>query len=301
MKVFCSSLLLLLISAAALFGQRPAGASVLTLDLSTEQDQFLPNEAMMVTVRISNSSGRAVPLGAQPDWLKFSVESSDNLVVSRLGEVPVDGTLLLQSSLSATRKLNLTPYFDFRRPGHYQITATLKLPEMGLTATSKPKSFDVVRGTKLKELEFGVPPAPGATNQVPEIRKYLLQQANRKELQLYVRITDLSEARTFRVFPISHMTSFSQPEAQLDRASNLHVLNQDGARSFNYSVINPDGDLLVRQTYDYTTTRPRLAPNAEGGVVIVGGERRLARSDLPAVAKNSNGEPTQPDAKDQKP
>src|ERR1041384_3469316 len=117
MKLICSSLLLLA-STAALFGQRLPGASVLTVELSTEQDQFLPSEAMVVSVRISNSSGRAIPLGAQPDWLRFSVESTDNFVVSRLGEVPVDGTLMLQSSLSATRKINLTPYFEFRRPGH---------------------------------------------------------------------------------------------------------------------------------------------------------------------------------------
>jgi len=108
-----------------------------------------------------------------------------------------------------------------------------------------------------------------------------LHQANylRKRLMLYVQISDNS-GRVYRVFPIGPMLSFGQPEPQVDRLSNLHVLYQDGPHSFNYTVVNPEGTVIVRQTYDYTT-RPRLKLNSEGDFTVIGGTRRLMVNDVP--------------------
>ena len=79
------------------------------------------------------------------------------------------------------------------------------------------------------------------------------------------------------------MVSFSQPEAQLDAVSDLHVLYQSGASSFIYAVINPNGDIVSRDIYDYYNTRPRLKVDAAGNVTVVGGVRRVKPGQLPAV------------------
>jgi hypothetical protein len=84
------------------------------------------------------------------------------------------------------------------------------------------------------------------------------------------------------VFPIGPLLSFSDPEKQLDRDSNLHVLYQTGARSFNFSVVNPDGRLLIRNTYEYTDSRPVLRSDREGRIFVSGGIRRPSPDDLPA-------------------
>jgi hypothetical protein len=105
---------------------------------------------------------------------------------------------------------------------------------------------------------------------VPEIRKYsLLQVTHDKELKLYFRLTDASGTRTLRVFPIDKLISFSSPEGQLDRFNNLHVLYQTGAHSFLYSVINPDGVLVGRETHDISATRPGLRPDKNGHISVV--------------------------------
>ena len=79
------------------------------------------------------------------------------------------------------------------------------------------------------------------------------------------------------------MLSFGQPEPQVDKFSNLHILYQDGPHSFNYTVVNPDGDITVRQTYSYTSTgRPQLRVDSDGILKVMGGTRRIAPSDLPA-------------------
>jgi len=110
-----------------------------------------------------------------------------------------------------------------------------------------------------------------------------LQQANYlKQMMLYVRLTDLSEQKVFKVFPAGRLLSFSKPEARIDRASNLHLLFQTGARSFLYQVIDPEGDVLVRQTYDYTSTRPVLRGDQEGKTFVQGGIRHTTATDIPA-------------------
>jgi hypothetical protein len=79
---------------------------------------------------------------------------------------------------------------------------------------------------------------------------------------------------------LGSLVSFSRPEAQIDKESNLHVLFQTGARSFNYSMVSPDGILRVRQTHDYTGTRPALKIN-DGRIRVSGGMRRSTSTDLP--------------------
>jgi len=128
-----------------------------------------------------------------------------------------------------------------------------------------------------------VPPAPGQTNGSPEIRRYILQQANyvRGQVRLYLRVTDLTGARPPRVVLIGPLMSFSRPEQKIDQDSDLHVLYQDGPHSFSYSKFSPDAELLARQTHDYVGTRPRLKVDADGNIFVFGGVRRITSTDVP--------------------
>jgi hypothetical protein len=261
-----------------------------TVEVVLEQAQFLPSESLPVAVRITNRSGQALRLGEEADWLTFLVEGEEGLIVGRSGEIPVRGEFELGSSRVATKRVDLMPYFNLSRPGRYQASATVRVSDWGREFASEPKFFDITPGTKLWEQEIGVPPEPGGSGQ-PEVRKYILQQANYlKQLKLYLRLTDAPETRVYRVFALGPMVSFSRPEPQVDQFSNLHVLCQDGARSFTYSVVKPDGERLLRQTYDYVSSRPRLRIDAEGKISVAGGLRRVTRNDLPApeTASSSN-------------
>ena len=258
-----------------------------SVEVVVEQEQFLRDESLPVKVRITNRSGQTLRLGKEKDWLTFSVESRDGSVVSRQGEVPVEGEFSLESSQVATRRVDLMPHFDFSRLGRYTVTATVRIKQWNEEVISLPKDFDIVRGTKIWEQEFGVPTADGA----PEARKYALLQANNlKQLKLYLRLTDLSDNKVFRVLSLGRLVSFSRPEAQVDKTSNLHVLFQTGPRAFSYSVINPDGQVVVQQTYDYTETRPVLRGREDGRILVVGGIRRPTPDDVltPPPAKATN-------------
>jgi hypothetical protein len=100
---------------------------------------------------------------------------------------------------------------------------------------------------------------------------------------MYVQVSDESERQIFKVRALGPMVSFSQPEARLDPRSRLHVIWQSGARVFTYTIVNPDGDIVWQENYDYFNTRPRLQTDDAGNVTVLGGVRRVKPTDVPAV------------------
>src|SRR5256885_11589598 len=98
-----------------------------SVEVVMDQDQFLRGEAIKAGVRITNLSGRDLHLGGEEDWLGFTVESRDGGVVTRLGEVPVKGSFVLESARRATKKVNLEPYFNFSRTGRYAVVAIVRI------------------------------------------------------------------------------------------------------------------------------------------------------------------------------
>ena len=276
MRAFCLGLILAGVALS------PVSAQV-TVEVTQEQDQFLPGEAVLTAVRITNRSGQDLRLGGEEDWLTFSVQGREAEVVPKRGEVPVLGEFVLESSRVATKRVDLAPYFALTHSGRYSASATVRIKQWNRSVTSEPRHFAVIEGAKLWEQEIGVPNPAGPADGVPEVRKFILQQANylKTQLRLYVRLTDAAGARTFRVLPIGAMVSFARPEPQVDKFSNLHLLYQDGAHSFNYTVINPQGEVIARRTYEYVDQRPRLQPDMGGKILVTGGVRRPAPSDVP--------------------
>jgi hypothetical protein len=259
------------------------------VELVMDQEQFLPREPLMVGVRIMNLSGQILQLGREDDWLQFIVEAGGGSLVLKERELTLRGEFKVESSQVATRFVDLAPYYPLTATGRYRVTAIIKIAQWGETIVSRPKEFDIIKGAKMWEQEFGVPPPANRANAMPEVRKYILQKASYlKQLRLYVRVTSVDETQVYRVFALGPLVSFSRPEAQLDKDSNLHLLYQSGARSFSYGVINPDGQLLTRQIHEYSDTRPVLRPDGQGNVKVVGGRRRLSSDDLPAASRATN-------------
>lgn len=258
-----------------------------TVQVVLDQDQFLPSEAVPVAVKITNRSGQPLHLGEEPNWLTFSVESGDGLIVVKRSEVPVLGGFDLNSSQVATKRVDLAPYFVLKQPGRYRVIATVRIKDWHAETASPAKNFDVVTGAKIWSQNFGVPVPAGATDRAPEVRKYTLEKASflRAQLRLYVQVSDASESQVFKVVNIGKAVSFSSPETQLDRFSNLHVLWQSGASHFTYAVVNPDGGLMLQEIYDYVATgpRPRLSMADDGTVKVYGGVRRVQPEPMPMV------------------
>jgi len=276
MKILSLLLAILCAPLSHLFAQ-------VTAEVVLDQEQFLVGEALPVAVRITNRSGQTLRLGNDPDWLTFSIESRDGFIVVKLSDAPVLGKFELESGQVATRRVDLEPHFALGRISRYQIIATVRLKDWKTQITTKPKSFDIINGAKIWSQNFGVPTPAGTPAGPPEVRRYSLEQANylRSQLRLYLRLTNADESRVLKVFPLGAMVSVGTPEHQIDKESRLHVLYRNGPRSFSYLVVNPDGDMILRQTHDFAASQPRLQLDEEGNVVVAGGVRRNTNSDFP--------------------
>lgn len=269
-----------LVAALVLLTFVRASAQV-TVELTLGQEQFLPGEPMVVAAKITNRSGRQLHLGAEANWLTFSVESLDGLVVIKNSDAPVLGAFDLESSQEGTKRVDIAPHFVMSRPGRYKLTATLRVKDLAAETPSAPMTFDIISGAKLWTQEFGVP----ATNGIPEMRKFTLEQASyiHSQMRLYVQLSDAAEARIYKTVALGQTISFSRPEAQVDRSSVLHTLWQSGAQAFSYCEVSPAGAIIRRETYDDLATRPRIAVNENGEVFINGGVRRPKLGEITAV------------------
>jgi hypothetical protein len=271
-----------------------AALAQVSVEVVLDQDQYLPGESLIAGVRISNRSGQTLRLGEDDYWLNFSVQSKDGSIVAKTGEVPVRGEFVVESSKRATKRVDLAPYFALTQPGRYEITATVQLKDWGKESTSLPKPFNVIEGARLWEQDFGLPRSAARPSGSPEVRKYILQQANylKGQLRLYLRITDPSGAKIIRTLPIGLALSFSNPDPRVDKDSNLHLLYQSWARSFSYVVYTPDGELVLRQTYDFSQSRPRFQLDADGTISVAGGTRRITSNDVPAPKEAALSDPS---------
>ena len=184
----------------------------------------------------------------------------------------------------ATKRVNLGPYFNLQRTGTYHVIATVHVNAWNSDIASAPASFDVIQGAQMWSQTFGVtdPEIPG---QPPRVRKYTLMEANylKDQLRLYVQVSDESSGNILRVKGIGPMISFSQPEAQLDRSSRLHVICQSGASAFTHSVISTDGKIVQQEVYDYVNTHPRLSQDSDGDIIVRGGARRVEPGEVPQI------------------
>ena len=272
----------LTIAAFWLLGAAVAVAQGVSVEVLLDQKYFLPKEPLIVKVRVTNYSGQTIRLGQEDDWLNFTIEGRKDHVISKLAPVPVAGEYALESSRTGTKAVDLAPYFDLARPGHYRITANVRIPQWQREVKSSPCGFDIITGSTLWEQEFGVPQAEPSSTGRPEIRKYaLVQTLHQEQLMLYFRLSDPANNKVDRIFMIGPMVSFSRPEPQLDRFSNLHILYQTSARRFIYSMVNPDGILIARETHESSDTKPRMRAEEDGRIKVIGGVRRVMSTDVP--------------------
>ena len=253
---------------------------------------------MLINVKITNFSGQTIEVATTPDWIQFTVEAVGGYVVNRLAEISAPGKFEVENGFVATRKINIGPAFDLSRPGRYTVSGGIFITSYGKPVYARPIPLEVLSMTPMWERNFGVPNAESESGGIVARRYSLIQITRNDKPYIYVSTSEVGTGRLLSTIPLTRVVGFGEPQKMLDGANNLHVLSQTGRIEYNYSVINPDGRLIVRQTVEHPgqSIRPHLAFDRKGQLVVKGGVRKLSEDDVPEVVRDETQTVQSPEA-----
>lgn len=264
------------------------------VEVSFDKDQYLPFEPVTMEVKITNFSGQTLRMGEDPQWIEILIENKEGSPVREISKLPVVYPFEIPNASRGIRRFNITPYFEIYTPGQYTVRIAIQVRELGYRVEGKSSKFVVIPASPMWEQSFGYIPKDGKGY---EVRRYgLLQVHQGRRTLLYVRVANEDATYVYRIFPIGVFLTFSRPETQLDKDALLHILWQTGGREFSYVVIDPEGNLVKQETYEYFMSRPKLVPTEDGGVRVGGGILKV-KSNSPSSAP----EPENKDNRDSSP
>lgn len=240
------------------------------VELKFPRVQYIAYEPLLATVKITNLAGRDIELreeNGQP-WFGFEVTANEGRFLApntREGEPP----LRIESGKTVTRKINLTPNFPVQELGAYHVRANVYFADLNKFFYSQAKVVQVGEARPIWQRTVGVPDGiPGAGS----VRTYsLLSNRFPDHTKLYVRVEDKTTGAVYNTFPLGRVIAFDDPQAELDRSNRLHVLHCAAPRTWSYAEVGLNGELLARQTFMETKSRPRLRRATDGGVAVKGG------------------------------
>jgi hypothetical protein len=84
-------------------------------------------------------------------------------------------------------------------------------------------------------------------------------------------VEDKDSGLVYATYSLGQMIAFDSPQAEFDRANQLHILYCAAPRNWAYARVGLNGELLSRATFSETKSRPHLVHAQDGVVKISGG------------------------------
>jgi len=236
------------------------------VDLKFKRLQYIAFEPVIATVKITNMAGRDILLRDANDqhWHGFEVTATEGRILAPFKEAS-EPPLKIAAGASVTRKINLMPLFPISDLGVYHVRANVFFADLNKFFYAPAKVFEVTTARPIWQRTVGDPRGGG-------VRTYSLM-TNRfpDHTSLYVRVEDKEHSLVYSTFSLGRIISFDEPQAEVDRRNQLHILQCSAPRVWSYSVIGLDGRLLKHTNYSKTQSSPHLRRGADGMVAVVGG------------------------------
>ena len=253
----------LFLAAGNAFGQ-------ITVDLKFKRVQYVAHEPVMATVSITNLAGRDIELRDDDEqrWFGFEVKAGEDRFLPVLDHPP-EPPLRIASGQTVTRKINLQPQFPVGELGPYHVRANVYFADLHKFFYSEGKVFHVVDARPIWSRTVGIPEGMADAG---GLRTYsLLSNRFPDHTSLYVRVEDKSSGVVYNTYSLGRAIAFDDPQAELDQLNRLHVLHCAAPRTWAYSEIGPNGELLAHSTFLETKSRPKLRREQNGNVAVKGG------------------------------
>ena len=256
---------------AALFFLAATAHAQIQVELKFQRLQYIAHEPILATVKIANNSGRDIDLqdDSGQHWFGFEINAGEGRLLGPLKPAAPEPALHVEAGKTVTRKINLTPLFPVHDFGAYHVRANVYFPDLNKFFYSATKVFQVTDARAIWQKTVGIPDGmPGAG----DVRTYsLLSNRFPDHTAIYVRVENKNSGVVYTTYSLGRIIANEEPQAELDRANQLHVLHCAAPRTWAYSHIGLNGELLAHSTFLETKSRPRLRHTADGAIAVNGG------------------------------
>ena len=256
---------------AALFFLAATAQAQIQVELKFKRLQYIAHEPILATLTIANLSGRDIDLRDENGqrWFGFEINMGEGRLLAPFKREAPEPALHVEAGKTVTRKINLTPLFPVHDFGTYHVRANVYFPDLNKFFYSATKVFQVTDARPIWQKTIGVPEGmPGAG----EVRTYsLLSNRFPNHTALYVRVENKESGAVYSTYSLGRVIANDEPQAEIDRANQLHVLHCAAPRSWAYSHIGWNGELLKQSSFLETKSRPRLRHAADGAIAVSGG------------------------------
>jgi hypothetical protein len=240
------------------------------VDLKFKRLQYIAYEPVVATVAITNLAGRDIELrdADGQSWLGFEITGSEEQPIGPLNAANRELPLKIQAGQRVTRQIDLTPLYPVHEYGAYHVRTNIYFADLGKFFYSAPRVFEVTDARPIWEQTVGVPNGGGSG----DVRTYSLM-TNRfpDHTSLYVRVQDKDSGVVYATYSLGRTIAYEQPQAEIDRTNQLHVLHCAAPRAWSYARVGLNGELLEHTSFMETKTRPHLVHSGGGEVAVRGG------------------------------
>ena len=254
-----------------LFALALTAEAQIQIDLKLPRLQYIAYEPIVATVGITNLAGRDVDLQDTPGqaWFGFEITGSEGQPIAASKTQLSQAPLRIEAGKRVTQKVNLTPHYAVAEFGTYHVRAYIYFADLSRFFYSPKRVFEVTGARPIWQRTVGLPAGISAPGNV---RTYSLM-TNRfpDHTSLYVRVEDKDSGIVYATYSLGRILSYGEPEAELDRENQLHVLHCASPRSWTYSRIGLNGEALAHSSFIETKSRPHLVHTADGSVWVRGG------------------------------
>ena len=261
----------LLLIAVLLVCAQPLQAQLL-VGLDIKRKFLLVCEPIIATVTVKNLAGRDVTLADSPtqSWFGFQISRADGQLVPPLDPNYQLSPLMIPAGQTVKRRIVLNSIYPMRELGLYHLRATIYFAGTEKYYQSPLLNLELSEGKTIWQQTVGV---PDGVEGAGSIRKFSLLTFRQAEYTIiYARVEDVDNGTVYATTALGRVIAGLEPDAQVDLQNNLHILQLLGPKTFLYSCMGLNGEMLTHENYYSVKTRPVLRRNASGMVSVVGGE-----------------------------
>jgi hypothetical protein len=255
----------------AALGTLPDASAQVEVHIAFKRQLYLIYEPIICTVTIVNRTGRELTLQDTPEnrWFSFQIETPDGRPIPPVDPNYANSAVQVGSGQTLRRSVNLTPLFPLREFGTYRVRSTIYAADLERFFSSPTLNIEITEGRTLWQQVVGVPPSDtmeGKSRKITMLAHRLPQTS-----MLYIRIQDDDRGVVYCTHQLGRFIAFGNPDVELDANNQVHVLQNVAPKSFVYSHVGLNGEVIKRQSYQDVTGRPILVKTGDGTVTVQGG------------------------------